>query len=416
MTRSEKLAHLGGLLKQANYMAKSAQEIKHKDLDAAQPTTGDEEQKTIEEHTNGNYASDKSVDAKIEGVIEVADKKIEGDDDKKAEKVLAETGTTVDKIHSCETPAGTPAQEVSKSAAFQRKIEAVCQAEMAKEAALKAAKEEMQKQASAEEEVTTATSVLAKVASLKDVKNQEELEALSQDIEVSFQKLAATNPLFNAACEQVALRKMAAEIDALAASEGIAPEEAAAALDAASAEDPEAQAEFNGEVEGEALSDLAGAEQEQAALMDGLDQTAAQVSELVGQEVTSDDIINAVNDVVEKAEELGVPPEALLQAAVEEMTAGEGGEEPSEEDIAQAEALMEEAAKQGISPEEVVEGVTQAMSQEEAAPAEEAAKPAEEMPKEASFHEETLKKLASSKRGANLAKILAEKAEKAGKA
>ena len=264
--------------------------------------------------------------------------------------------------------------------------------------------------------MTTATSVLAKVAALKDVKNQEELEALSQDIEVSFQKLAATNPLFNAACEQVALRKMAAEIDALAASEGIAPEEAAAALDAASAKDPEAQAEFNGEVEGEALSDLAGAEQEQAALMDGLDQTAAQVSELVGQEVTSDDIINAVNDVVEKAEELGVPPEALLQAAVEEMTAGEGGEEPSEEDIAQAEALMEEAAKQGISPEEVVEGVTQAMSQEEAAPAEEAAKPAEEMPKEASFHEETLKKLASSKRGANLAKILAEKAEKAGKA
>ena len=66
--------------------------------------------------------------------------------------------------------------------------------------------------------------------------------------------------------------------------------------------------------------------------MDGLDNTAAQVSEMLGTEVTGDDIANAVEQVVEMADQMGVEPEVLLQAAVEEMTGA--GDEPSEEDMA----------------------------------------------------------------------------------
>ena len=55
------------------------------------------------------------------------------------------------------------------------------------------------------------------------------------------------------------MRKIAVEIDALAAAQGITPEEAAGDLDEAMAADPGAEEEFNNEVEGDALSELAGA-------------------------------------------------------------------------------------------------------------------------------------------------------------
>ena len=80
--------------------------------------------------------------------------------------------------------------------------------------------------------------------------------------------------------------------------------------------------ELTNEAEGEALSDLAAAEQDSAALMDGLDQTAAQLSEALGEPITSDDILAAVDEVTAQAEQLGVPPEALVQAAAAEMAQG----------------------------------------------------------------------------------------------
>jgi hypothetical protein len=432
---SKRAAHLMALADAAGVLKKEAQEITHKQLDAAQPAIGDQMQKETESATKGNYASDKSVDAELKGTVEIADKKIEGDDDKKAEKVLAETGTAVDKMYPCGTPAGTPA-EVVKSAAFRTRIESVVKSEMAKEAALKAAEEkakeeQLKKEASAkEEEVTTATEVLHKIASLNDVKSEEDFIKIASDIQVSFQKLQETNPLFNIAVEHKLMEKQAAEIDALAAENEMSPEDAAAALDAAVAEDPEAAAEIQAEAEGEALSDLAGAEQEQAAFMDGLDETAAQVSEMLGQPVSGDDIAQAVSDVVDAAEQMGVEPEVLLEAAAQElMGAGEGDEEPSEEDMAQAQQILDEAAKQGISPEEVIQAVAAEMEGEggEAAPeapaeapAEEPAKeeaPAEDMGKEAAYHaavkdarQQTLVKLASTRRGANLMKVLSKKA------
>ena len=60
------------------------------------------------------------------------------------------------------------------------------------------------------------------------------------------------------------------------------------------ANDPEAAAEFENEVEGEALSDLAEAEQEQAAMMDGLSEVAANASNILGEEVTPEDIASAI--------------------------------------------------------------------------------------------------------------------------
>ena len=453
MGMSKRAARLMALADAAGVLKKEAQEITHKKLDASQPTIGNEMQKEVESGSQGNYASAKSVDAELKGTVEMAPEKIEGDEDKKAEKVLSETGSSVEKMYPCGTPSPAPA-DVVKSAAFKTRIEAVIKSEMAKEAALKKAqeeatakepaKEDLKKEASKQEseEVTTATEVLNKIASLNDVKTQEDFIKIASDIEVSFQKLQETNPLFNIAVEHKLMEKQAAEIDALAAENGMAPEDAAAALDAAVAEDPEAAAEMQSEAEGEALSDLAGAEQEQAAFMDGLDSTAAQVSEMLGQEVTGDDIAQAVSDVVDAAEQMGVEPEVLLEAAAQELmgAGGEGGEEPSEEDMAQAQEILDQAAAQGISPEEVIQAVAQEMEggegaaeeapaeapAEEAAPAEkEPAKeeaaaeeaPKEDMDKEAAYHEavnqarhETLVKLASTKRGANLMKILSKKA------
>ena len=62
---------------------------------------------------------------------------------------------------------------------------------------------------------------MRKVAALNEVSTQEDFEALTADIDVDFKKLAAYNPMFNVACEAVRMRKMAAEVEALAEAEGI---------------------------------------------------------------------------------------------------------------------------------------------------------------------------------------------------
>lgn len=357
--------------------------MKHKDLEASQPTIGNEMQKETEEGNPGapgaNFASDKNVDAEIKDTIEVAPEKlkVEGNDEKPAKEVMSETGSQVEVMASCGTPT-----ELVKSEALNQKLNAVAEAEMKKQAAYQAQVDSYYK-----ENPPTATETMHKIAALANSKDKAEQEALAQDIEVDFVKLAKYNPLFGAACEHVMMRKMAAEIDALSQAEGISPEEAAAALDEAVANDPEAAAEMNNEVEGEALSELAGAEDQTAALLGGLDDMAAQASEALGTEITADDIIAAAEDVVAQAEEMGVEPEALIQAAAEQMAQG-GDAEVSEEDMAQAEKLLADAAEQGVSPEEVIEAVANGEGGEahaevpaaEEAPAEESAK--EEAPAE----------------------------------
>lgn len=89
---SEKFSYVHDLFKQAGVLHKSAQEVTEKKLDSAQPEIGDKMQNETESGTQGNYASDPSVDANIEGQIPSVEK-IEGDDDKPADAVLSETGT-----------------------------------------------------------------------------------------------------------------------------------------------------------------------------------------------------------------------------------------------------------------------------------------------------------------------------------
>ena len=322
-------------------------------LEASQPTIGNEMQKEVESGNPGapgaEYASDKNVDAEIEGQVQPApeDLYIEGDDNTPAKRVLSATGTSIKTM----TSAGNPTT-MTKSEALNQKLQAVAKAEMQKQAAYQQAVDAHYMQ-----NPPTATETMHKIAALANSNNKAEQEALAQDIEVDFVKLAAYNPLFRNACEYVKMRKIAEEIDALATAQGISPEEAAGALDEAMAADPGAEEEFNNEVEGDALSELAGAEGETADLMAGLEDAAAQASEMTGTQITPDDLIQAASDVVDQADAMGVEPEALIQAAAEEIA--QGGDAPvSEEDLAQAEQLMQEAADQGISPEEVLEAAT----------------------------------------------------------
>lgn len=60
--------------------------------------------------------------------------------------------------------------------------------------------------------------------------------------------------------------------------------------------------------------------------MAGLEDAAAQASEMTGTEITPDDLIQAASDVVDQAEAMGVEPEALIQAAAEELA--QGGDAP----------------------------------------------------------------------------------------
>ena len=63
-------------------------------------------------------------------------------------------------------------------------------------------------------------------------------------------KLAASNPLFSICRDNILMRKMAEDIDALAQAEGMSPEDAAAQLDAAAAANPEMMQEAEDEANG----------------------------------------------------------------------------------------------------------------------------------------------------------------------
>lgn len=389
----QELLERNGLLKKADVQQ---QKVEHMSLDASQPTIGNEMQKEVE---NGNpgapgaeYASDKNVDAEIEGQVQPAPARlyIEGDDDASAKSVLSSTGSSIKTM----TASGNPST-MTKSEALNQKLQAVAKSEMQKQAAYQQAVDAHYMQ-----NPPTATETMHKIAALANTDNPAEQEALAQDIDVDFVKLAAYNPLFRNACEYVKMRKIAEEIDALAAAQGISPEEAAGALDEAMAADPGAEEEFNNEVQGDALSELAGAEGETADLMAGLEDAAAQASELTGTEITPDDLIQAAADVVDQADAMGVEPEALIQAAAEQMA--QSGDAPvTEEDLAQAEQLMQEAADQGISPEEII----QAAAEDDGSGAAEQV-PAEEgdVVKEACLHH-----LATTRRGQMLARMMGAK-------
>lgn len=365
-----------------NRLTKSAeQDIEHTTL-LDQTSLGKEQTEDLHENVEGVLADTPAAkNVSHEKVEEVPGAQSLN---KSPEEALASTGTTVETMKEDETPTGTP-NEVVKTAALYRTRLAGLLSQMKKAASAKAAPQQ----------VVTGVEVMQKFASLTPTSTKEDL-ASAKDLLL---KLANTNPVFGVCRDRILMAKMAEDIDALAEAEGISPEEAAAELQAAAEADPAMAQDLEDEATGEAVADLADAEVATDQFMGGVQQMADNASQALGVEVTPDDIVDAAEQTVELAEQLGVEPEVLIQAAVEELQGAGEGVEVTPEDEANAQAILDEAAANGISPEEVIQmaaGELEAPAEE--APAEKApaaeAEPAEE-PKEEKEPEEKVEKAAS---------------------
>lgn len=359
----QKAATLAQILA-ANKLTKAAeQEIDHKGL-LDQNNLGKEQTEEIHQNVDGvNADTQAAANPSHDNVQEVP-----GAQSLNAspEAALNATGTTVDTITPDGNATGTPAEQAKSASDYRTRL-----AEILAGMKKNAAQEEAAATATAADNFRTGTEVLAKFASLTPNSTEEDLAAAKEDLV----KLASTNPVFQICRDRILMEKMAEDIDALAEAEGISPEEAAAELDAAAAANPDMVAEMEDEANGEAVADLAAAEEATDAFMGDIQGMADNASAALGTEVTPDDIIAAADETVALADELGVPPEALIQAAMEEMAgAGGAGPEVSPEDEANAEAILDEAAANGISPEEVLQMAAEELGGAPA-PAGEAAEP-----------------------------------------
>lgn len=144
------------------------------------------------------------------------------------------------------------------------------------------------------------------------------------------------------------MHKMAEEAEALAAATGMTPEEAGQMLADTVANDPEAAAELEGEVQAEAAGELAAAEAAALEEEDQLGAMAANATANLGVEVTPAQMEEALAEVQAYAEAQGVDPIDLIAAAAEEMQAAAGADPEAD---AMAEQILATAAEQGLSPE-----------------------------------------------------------------
>lgn len=336
-----------------NHLTKIAsdQQIEHTSPEA-QTSLGKEQTNEIKDDVEGVIASTPAAANKDKEQVETPPNNQNLNTEAKA--ALSRTGTSVQVMEQDGTPTNLKTAAMAKTAAEYKQALAQTLANLRAQS--------MQKRAAAEqaaadpENFRTGTEVMEKIASINQKiaeKGQQPTEAELQELQDDMMKLAATNPLFNICRDQILMRKMAEDIDALAEAEGMSPEEAAAQLDAAAEANPEMAAEAEDEANGEAVAQLADAEAGADDLMSGIEELAANASEATGQDVTPDDILNAIDEVQAQAEELGVPPEALIQAAMEDMGAGDA--EVTPEDEANAQAIMDEAAELGVSPDEVLQ-------------------------------------------------------------
>lgn len=179
----------------------------------------------------------------------------------------------------------------------------------------------------------TGSEMFAKKAAMMSA-DADTIEAAAADFYGSLPALHA-NPMFQAVFQKCAAQKMAEDVAAAMEATGApagSEAEIAAALEGAVAEDPELAAELEGEITSDAIDELAGAEEE-----------AAVIEEL--------------------ANEVGVPPEAIVEAA---------------------DLIEQAAAENGMTPDEFAEAVETAMSEGAAEEAPVEAAPMEAV-KEASF-------------------------------
>lgn len=370
----QKAATLAQILA-ANKLTKAAeQEIEHKGL-LDQTNLGKEQTEEIHQNVEGvNADTPAAANPSHENVQEVP-----GAQSLNAspESALNATGTTVDTITPDGNATGTPAEQAKSASDYRAELAGILAA-MKKQASAQAAPAAdapaNTKEANADD-FRTGSEVLAKFASLTPNSTEEDLAAAKEELV----KLASTNPVFHICRDRILMAKMAEDIDALAEAEGISPEEAAAELDAAAEANPDMMAEMEDEANGEAVADLAAAEEATDAFMGDIQGMADNASAALGQEVTPDMIIAAADETVALADELGVPPEALIQAAMEEMMGAGAAPEVTPEDEANAQAILDEAAANGISPEEVIQMASEELGGAPEAPA---AEPAAEPPVE----------------------------------
>lgn len=315
----------------ANKLTKIAgdQTIKHMSV-LGQKNLGKEQTSEINENIDGVLASTSAATNREQATVDTPPNC--QNLNTTAEKALSSTGTAVNQMdpngHSITMP---------KSASFYRQQ-------------LAGILGGLRKQAAYDEDMPTCTQVMMKHAAYEQTGAEED----RKDFLYAFNKMASMNPLFQAQYNQRLMNKLAADIQELAAEEGIPEEQAAAIMDQAAEQNPEIEDDAQAEAASEALNDVADAEQEAGDVNGELQTLADNASANLGTEVTADDIADALDEVQAQAAQLGVEPEELIQAAVEQMQDA-SAEEADPEAEAQAQAILDEAAANGISPEEVIQ-------------------------------------------------------------
>lgn len=332
-----KAATLAAILNSNRLTKESSQTIAHKSL-TSQTSLGKEQTEDVADATQGVLAS-------TEAAANPSKENVKEQNNAQSLNASGEEGISRDRniktITSDEEPTGTPGQQAKIASYYKGRLASVL-AGLNKQAAEK------------DLEPSTGKEVLHKFASLEDNSTESQIKE-AQD---SLVKLASTNPVFHICKERILLNKFASDIQALAEAEGISEDEAAMNLQEAAEMNPEMLDEINEEANGEAVAELAEAEDATAELMGGVEELALNASNELQTEVTPDDILDAVEETIAMADELGVPPEALIEQAMAEMeeaNAAEGYVEVTPEDEANAEMILEEAAANGISPEEVIQ-------------------------------------------------------------
>lgn len=332
-------------LKQYGLNKEAAQSITHKSL-LSQDNLGREMTNEIHENEDGvqadTDAAKNTPTDKIEAIPNAQNLNTS------AEAALANTGSTVETQTVDGCPTGSPAEQEKSAAYFAEVLKNIQQ----KKAAAAPAKQEK------EPEFLTATDVYIKIASLGPRPSEEDQAAAKGLIE----KLASVNPVFAQTRDQYIMRKKAEEVEALAAESDISPEDAAAAMDAAVAANPDMEEELVSEANGEAIADLANAEQEVGELTEGAQMLADGASQVLGEDISPDQMADALGDVAALAEEMNVDPMELIVAAAQEM---QQGDNPSDEDMANAQEIVQMAAEQGVTPDQIIQEVAASIDADE---------------------------------------------------
>lgn len=370
-TISDKSMALVNMLRDYGILKKAKEDITHPELTGGQDNLGAEQTKEINKG-NSDGAPLASTEAGVKGTKEKAQNVVSAINDlnQGAEDALAEGGTTVTDMNSDGKPSKEPAGVVeemnSKVAAFKDRLYKIVDAHV---------------KGMPEVKLLDPRLVMNKIATLTDKSTEEDFSAVRDAIEY----IKQTDERFAMVKEACVQRLMYNDCVELANAHNITLKQAAGFMQKAAEANPDMMQEIDDAATVDAVDELAGAEEEADMINAGIEELAANASANLGVDVTPDDIVMAIEDVTAQAEQLGVPPEALLQEALEQMEQGGGMEEVTPEDEQLAEQLIAEADASGISPEEVLAAIAEDVGGEGGAVEEPPAYGTEEMPKEASY-------------------------------